>query len=318
MKNFLVTGGAGFIGSSLVDRLLQTTNRILLVDNFNDFYDPEIKKCNIRDASKNDNCHIYSLDIEDKDVLNEVFMGHSIDCVVHLAARAGVRPSIDDPVSYYTTNVLGTLNILELMKRYSIPKLIFASSSSVYGNNNAGMFHENLKLSEPISPYAATKLAGEQMCYVYSKLYNISTVCLRFFTVYGPRQRPDLAIHKFTRLLLADQPIPMFGDGTSKRDYTYIDDIVDGIVAATEYDKTPYEIINLGGGEPVTLRHMIEVIENSLGKRAIINHQAAQPGDVEKTICTLEKAEKILGYRPRVTFIEGVARFIDYYQREHL
>jgi UDP-glucuronate 4-epimerase len=314
--NILITGAAGFIGSSLADRLLAEGHRVINVDNFNDYYDVKIKWRNISANINNDNYKLYCLNIENKSDLFKVFQNEKIDVVIHLAGRAGVRPSIQDPESYVKTNILGTVHILELMKDFGVKKLVFASSSSVYGNCYAEMFSEDLKVVEPISQYAATKSSDEQFVYTYSKLYGIQAVCLRFFTVYGPRQRPDLAISKFTRLILNDEPVPMYGDGTTKRDYTYIDDIVAGIMGAVEYDKTPYEIVNLGGGEPITLLRMIETIEAELGKKAVVTRLPMQAGDVTKTVCDYSKARSLFGYCPHTTFKEGIHLFCDWYRKQ--
>ena len=313
--NILITGGAGFIGSSLADKLLAEGHHLIVVDNFNDYYDIKIKWQNVSANMNNENYKLCIVDIENKEALRKVFADNKIDCVVHLAGRAGVRPSIEAPELYVNTNVLGTVNILELMKDFEVKKLVFASSSSVYGNCKAEKFSEDLNVREPISQYAASKSAGEQFAYTYSKLYNMNVVCLRFFTVYGPRQRPDLAINKFAKLIRSGQPIPMFGDGTTMRDYTFIDDIVQGICAAITYNKTPYEIINLGGGEPITLKRMIETIEKTIGKPAIINKLPMQAGDVDKTVCDWSKAQRLLGYSPQTSFEEGIKKFVEWSEK---
>lgn len=312
----LITGAAGFIGSSLCEELLKLGKNIIGIDNFDAFYAREIKESNIKNCLKNKNFKFYEADLTDIDVLKEVFAQNQINQVIHLAAKAGVRPSIEHPLDYCRTNVVGSLNILEMMRQYNVKRLVFASSSSVYGNCRAEIFSEDLKVSEPISPYAASKSALEQFIYTYSKLFDIQAVCLRFFTVYGPRQRPDLAIHKFTRLIDEGKPIPMFGDGSTKRDYTYIDDIVSGVCAAADYAQTRYEIINLGGGEPVSLVRMIEVIEKHLGKKAIINHLPMQPGDVDKTAADISKAGRLLGYKPHTNFEQGIEKFVAWYLAE--
>ncbi len=312
MKTILVTGGAGFIGSTLSDSLIQKGDKVIVVDCFSDYYPPKIKEKNVQDNLNNPNYKLYRINIEDKEALKTIFSENEIDVVVHLAARAGVRPSIEAPCDYVKTNVLGTVNILDLMKDYSVKKMVFASSSSVYGNCTADLFSEDLKVTEPISPYAATKSACEQICYAYTHLYKIQTVCLRFFTVFGPRQRPDLAINKFVRLIKNNQPIPMFGDGSTCRDYTYIDDIVAGINSAIQYDKTPYEIINLGGGSPVTLLQMIQTIEKCMWKKAVIEQLPMQAGDVNKTMADISKARQLLGYNPKVSFEEGIKKFIEW------
>ena len=310
----LITGGAGFIGSTLADRLIKN-NKIIVIDNFNDYYDVSIKEKNVSVSLNNPNYKLYRGDICDVDLIKKIFDENKIDCVVHIAARAGVRPSLENPLEYIRTNIYGTTNILEQMRLHDVKKLVFASSSSVYGNCSAEKFSEDLKVTEPISPYAATKSACEQMIYTYSKLYEIQSVCLRFFTVYGPKQRPDLAIRKFTELIEQDKPIPVYGDGTTMRDYTFIEDIIDGICSAIKYDKTPYEIINLGGGSPVTLNEMISTIEKILGKKAIINRLPMQKGDVNKTVSDISKARNLLGYNPKTSFEEGIEKFVDW--RKH-
>lgn len=310
--NILVTGGAGFIGSNLVDELLRQEHRVTVVDNFNDYYDPRIKEANVKCHGDDERYTLIRCDIEDAEAMQRVFDSACFDCVVHLAARAGVRPSLMDPSAYIKTNVLGTTNILEQMHCHDVKKLVFASSSSVYGNCRAESFSEDLKVTEPISPYAASKSACEQICYTYCHLYGIQTVCLRFFTVYGPRQRPDLAIRKFVEKIERGEPIEMYGDGTTKRDYTFIRDIVLGIVSAIGYHATPYEIVNLGGGEPITLARMISTIENVLGRQATIVRKPMQPGDVVKTVCDWSKARRLFDYRPSVSFEDGVREFIQW------
>lgn len=314
MDNFkfiLVTGGAGFIGSSLIDRLLTLypNTTIVNVDNFNNFYDPAIKEKNIAKHKQFSNYHIHRINIENIKDLSSVFEIYKFDLVIHLAARAGVRPSIERPFLYSKTNVLGTINILECMMKYCVPRLIFASSSSVYGNSKAKTFKENQKTNRPISPYAASKIAAEQIIYTYSKLYNIKCVILRLFTVYGPRQRPDLAINKFIRLIDSAQPIEIYGNGDSKRDYTYISDIVDGFISAMNYRKTSYEIFNLGGGSPVSLKKMIHVIEQVLNKKAKTIHLPMQKGDVDRTSADISKAKNLLNYNPSVDIYQGIVNF---------
>lgn len=308
----LITGGAGFIGSTLADKLLKENNEIVILDNFNDYYNPQLKDSNVKNNLDNPNYKLYRGDICDKELVNKIFEENKIEKVVHIAARAGVRPSLENPLSYVQTNIYGTTVILEQMQKHNCKKIIFASSSSVYGNCTADKFSEDLKVTEPISPYAATKSSCEQIIYTFSKLYDINAVCLRFFTVFGPRQRPDLAIRKFIELIEKDEPIPVYGDGTTMRDYTFIDDIVDGICSALEYNKTPYEIINLGGGSPVTLNQMIETIETEMGKKAVINRLPMQAGDVNKTVSDITKAQKLLGYNPKTTFSEGIRKFLNW------
>lgn len=308
----LITGGAGFIGSTLADKLIKENNQMVVLDNFNDYYDPKLKEGNVKNNLDNPNYKLYRGDICDKELVNKIFEENKIKKVVHIAARAGVRPSLENPLAYVQTNIYGTTVILEQMQKHNCKKLVFASSSSVYGNCTADKFSENLKVTEPISPYAATKSSCEQIIYTFSKLYDINAVCLRFFTVFGPRQRPDLAIRKFIELIEKDESIPVYGDGTTMRDYTFIEDIVAGVCSALEYDKTPYEIINLGGGSPVTLNQMIETIETEMGKKAVINRLPMQAGDVNKTVSDITKAQKLLGYNPKTTFREGIRKFLDW------
>lgn len=310
MQTVLITGGAGFIGSHLADRLLNDGYRVVVADNFCDYYDVSIKENNVAQNLNNPHYKLYRADIEDTTALKAIFATHKFDAVVHLAARAGVRPSIEAPANYIKTNVLGAVNVLECMKEYSCKKLVVASSSSVYGNCSADKFSEDLNVSAPISPYAATKLATEQICYTYHHLYNINVAALRFFTAYGPRQRPDLAIAKFVRLIMQNKPVEMYGDGSSMRDYTYIDDIIKGIIAALECNKIEYEIINLGGGNPITLKTMIQTLEECLGKKAVIIPKPMQQGDVEKTVCDWQKAHRLLGYVPQVGFRQGLAQYV--------
>ena len=322
----LITGGAGFIGSTLADKLLKLStsfqnninNKIIIIDNFNDYYSPELKDLNIKHNLANPDYKLYRGDICDRNLVNKIFKNHEINCVIHIAARAGVRPSLEDPLEYVRSNIEGTINILEAMRKNNVKKIVFASSSSVYGNCKAEKFTEDLKVTEPISPYAATKSACEQFLYTYSKLYDMQALCLRFFTVYGPRQRPDLAIRKFIELIEQDKPIPVYGDGTTMRDYTYIDDIVNGIMSAIDYDKTPYEIINLGGGSPVTLNEMITTIEKVMGKKAKIERLPMQPGDVDRTVSDITKARLLLNYNPQTTFEEGIRKFIEWREQEKL
>lgn len=310
--NILITGGAGFIGSTLADKLLEKNNKIVVIDNFNDYYSPKLKEKNIKHNLDNKNYKLYRGDICDKNLLSKIFEENQIDVVVHIAASAGVRPSIENPLSYVKNNIEGTVNILEVMKRKNVQRIVFASSSSIYGNCKEEIFSEDLKVSEPISPYAASKSACEQFLYTYSKLFDIQVVALRFFTVFGPRQRPDLAIRKFIDLIKENKPIPVYGDGTTIRDYTYVDDIVDGIISAINYNDTPYEIINLGGGAPVSLNQMIETIEKVLNKKATIEHLPMQLGDVNKTAADITKAKKLLNYNPKTSFKEGIIKFIEW------
>jgi len=313
MENILVTGGAGFIGSTLCETLLKSGNKVIVIDNFNDYYDPNIKRENIKKITK-ENFLLYEKDIRDKKALEEIFK-NPIDLVIHLAAMAGVRYSIENPELYYEVNVNGTLNLLEQCRKNNIKRFIFASSSSVYGNNKQVTFSEEDNVDYPISPYAATKKSGELLCFTYHHLYNINVACLRFFTVYGPKQRPDLAIHKFVRLILEDKQIPVYGEGATKRDYTYVDDIIDGIVKTIDWiedSESKYEVFNLGGDHTVSLNEMVSEIEKKLGKKAIINRIAMQQGDVDKTSANISKARDLLKYNPSVSFEEGIGHFINW------
>ena len=317
MHKVLITGGAGFIGSHLVDRLVGDGGpRVTVVDNFNGFYDPELKRANIAVHLGRDDFELVEADITDSQIMNDLFARSGFDCVVHLAARAGVRPSLEDPLAYEETNVRGTFALLEAARRARVPRFIFGSSSSVYGINSKVPFSEDDPIRNPISPYAATKIAGEAACSVYSHLYDLRIVCLRFFTVYGARQRPDLAIHKFARLIAGEQPIPIFGDGSTKRDYTHIDDIIAGVIAAMKYDKSRFEVFNLGESQTIELRRVVELLERGLGKRALIEHRPMQPGDVPVTFADIGKARRLLGYDPRTNFEAGIDQFIDWFKKQ--
>ena len=308
----LVTGGAGFIGSHLCETLLRRGDEIVCVDNFNDYYNPQIKRKNVEQLGKNRNFHLIETDIRDFNALESVFTKNLFDAIVHLAARAGVRPSIEQPLLYEEVNVKGTGILLELSRVNGIKKFVFASSSSVYGNNKKVPFSEKDNVDNPVSPYAATKKAGELIAYTYHHLYQMSISCIRFFTVYGPRQRPDMAIHKFTRLIDRGEPIPVFGDGTSKRDYTFISDIIDGLVRSLDRC-SGYEIYNLGDSRTVGLMEMIATIEKYLGKKANLQKLPFQPGDVEITFADISKARKKLDYAPKVFFEEGIQEFVEWY-----
>jgi UDP-glucuronate 4-epimerase len=310
----LVTGGAGFIGSHLVDRLLAAGERVVVLDDFNDFYDPAIKRANVAPHLSNPAYTLVEGDIRDAATLERIFSVHGIRKVVHLAARAGVRPSLDEPELYESVNIAGTLAVLEACRRHKVEKLVFGSSSSVYGENPKVPFAESDMVANPISPYAATKAAGELFCHTYAHLYRLPVVCLRFFTVYGPRQRPDLAIHKFARLIQEGSPIPVFGNGQTERDYTFVDDIVTGIVAALDYDRSPFEIINLGNSRTVPLNRLIAVIEQAVGRQAIIEWRPPQPGDVPRTFADTSKAARLLGYAPDTAIEDGVAKFAAWLQ----
>jgi UDP-glucuronate 4-epimerase len=318
VKNILVTGGAGFIGSHLADRLLdEGESRITVVDDFNDFYDPAIKSDNVRQSLENPNYNLFRIDIRDKTALETVFASARFDCIVHLAARAGVRPSLEQPLLYAETNIRGTLNLLELARAHAIKQFVFGSSSSVYGINAKVPFSEDDPIRQPISPYAATKAAGELLCHTYSHLYGIRCVCLRFFTVYGPRQRPDLAIHKFARLITEGKTIPVFGDGTTRRDYTYVDDIIAGVRAAIDYEASNYEVVNLGESRTVELRELIELLEKTLGIEAKIDRQPLQPGDVPQTFADVTKARRLLAYNPQTQIEDGIKKFVDWFRQKH-
>lgn len=295
--SILVTGGAGFIGSHLVERL----DDVVVIDDFNDYYSPEIKRRNITRVLNK--IKLYERDIRDN--LDDIFKDNKISMVVHLAARAGVRASLNDPVLYNSVNVLGTVNLLESCRRYGVKKFIFGSSSSVYGVTSTVPFREDDPLMNPISPYAVTKIAGEDLCRVYHGAYGIKVACLRFFTVYGPRQRPEMAISKFIRLIREDKPVPFYGDGSSSRDYTYISDIVDGITASMDKD-LGFEIINLGDSNTVTLKELVCIIEETLGKKARLSVLPPQQGDVPITYADISKAGKILGYKPKVNIRDGI------------
>ena len=313
MKKILITGGAGFIGSHLIDQLLSEGGwKISVVDDFNDFYDPAIKRENIAPYLSHPDFKLCEADIRDYDALARVFAGASFDCIVHLAARAGVRPSLTEPRIYVETNINGTLNLLELARTNGVQRFIFGSSSSVYGENKKVPFSEADPIFNPISPYAATKAAGELICHSYAHLHGLRIICLRFFTVYGARQRPDLAIHKFAKLISAGQPIPVFGDGSTRRDYTYVDDIISGVRAAMDYDQSNYEVINLGESRTVELRELISLLEKALGREAIIDRQPRQPGDVPQTYADIAKARRLLGYNPQTQIEEGIEKFVQW------
>ncbi len=307
----LLTGGAGFIGSHLCGKLLDEGYDVIVVDNFDDFYDPKEKRKNISSFLKKKNFKLVKGDIRNNFLLDKIFR-NKIDKVVHLAAKAGVRYSIKYPQEYMEVNVLGTLNLLELTKKYSVSDFVFASSSSVYGERSKVPFKETDRVDRPISPYAASKVSAEQVCYTYHHLYDIPIKCLRLFTVYGPRQRPDLAIRKFIKAIEGGNKIDVYGDGSSERDYTYIDDIVEGILRAIK-TKMSFEIINLGNSQPIKLKNLIALIEKLLGKKAKINRLPPQPGDVSRTYADIAKADKLLGWRPKVKIEDGLAMMIEWY-----
>jgi len=308
----LITGGAGFIGSHFVERCLKLGHTVDVVDEFNDFYDPAIKRSNVAAFAKD--AAVHELDIRNADAMLRLVKEGRYDSIVHLAARAGVRPSIKDPRLYVETNILGTLNLLEAAKQANVPRFICASSSSVYGVLKTLPFREDLALTQTISPYAATKLAGEQVCSNYSHLYGMRTINLRFFTVYGPRQRPDLAIHSFSRAIWEGRSIQQFGDGTTRRDYTYVDDIMQGMEACLGYEGQLCDVFNLGESQTTTLSELIATIEASLGKKAIIQKMGEQPGDVPVTYADISKARQLLGYNPHTKIVDGIPKFAEWFK----
>jgi UDP-glucuronate 4-epimerase len=304
----VVTGSAGFIGSHLVERLLRDGWTVIGVDSFDGFYDPQIKRHNVAASLSNPRFHLVEADIRDRAAMDRA-VADGVDVLIHLAARAGVRPSIAEPALYADVNINGTVVLLEIARERKVPKFIFASSSSVYGNNRKVPFSEDDNVDFPISPYAATKKAGELICHTYHHLYGTAITCLRFFTVYGPRQRPDLAIHKFARLIEQGKAIPVFGDGSMMRDFTYIDDILNGVVAAVDRC-SGYEIYNLGESRPISVNDLIRELEAALGKKAVLNHLPLQPGDVQRTYADVTKAERDLSYNPSTDIRAGLARFV--------
>ncbi len=315
--NFLVTGGAGFIGSHVCERLLGAGHAVWAFDDLNNFYNPQIKRSNLRDLqSVAKPFEFVQGDLVDRAALEDLFTSVKFNQVIHLAARAGVRPSLAEPALYQRVNVEGTVNVLEAARLHGVKKITIASSSSVYGVNAKVPFSESDPIFSAISPYAASKLACEALGHVYHHIYGLDVAMLRFFTVYGPRQRPDLAIHKFAQLISAGKPIPVFGDGSSARDYTYITDIVDGVIACTQ-NKFGFEIFNLGESQTVTLRQLIELLEKSLGQTAVIDRQPTQPGDVPVTFADVSKARAKLSYHPRVKIAEGIPLFVDWFRKNN-
>ena len=313
MSRVLVTGAAGFIGSHVVERLLERGEDVIGIDNFDPFYARDVKARNLEPLLMNERFRFDEVDLRNADAVSALIARERPSAIVHLAAKAGVRPSIEDPAAYIATNVNGLQSLLSAIERNPVRHFVFASSSSVYGNRIDPPFRESDRTDEPASPYAATKKAGEGLCYSFHALTRTPITCLRFFTVYGPRQRPDLAIHKFTRLIDAGRPVPFFGDGSTSRDYTFIDDTVDGILSALDRPDD-YEIYNLGRSDPVTLRHMVARIESALGKTAIIDRKPEQPGDVGITCANVDKAREKLGYAPTVDFEQGIRRFVDWWR----
>ena len=317
MNHILVTGGAGFIGSHLCERLLRDGGHVICIDNFDSFYDPDIKIKNVEAMTKKfpDLFELVTGDIRNPDHLKGIFQKDQIEFVVHLAARAGVRPSITDPLLYQDVNIRGTIVLLETCKAYGINNFIFTSSSSVYGENQRVPFKEEDLDIQPISPYGATKRAGELLCYSYHHLYGMNIACLRIFTAYGPRQRPEMAIHKFTHLIDRGEKIPIYGDGSSRRDYTYIDDLIEGILGVIRYHKG-FEVYNLGEFQTTSLKELIRLIEEAFGKKANVEVLEPQPGDVSVTYADITKAKRILKYQPKIDMKEGIKRFVEWYKKQ--
>lgn len=317
MKTILVTGAAGFIGSHTSKRLLEAGETVIGLDELNDYYDPAWKLDNLEKLKKYPNFHFYKADIRDLSTLKKIFANCSFDAIVHLAARAGVRPSIEQPLLYEEVNVKGTLHLLELARQHEIKQFVFASSSSVYGDQSQVPFRETDPVNAPISPYAATKKAGEMLCHTYSHLYDINCICLRFFTVYGPNGRPDMAPYIFTKAILEGKKIKKFGDGNTKRDYTYIDDIVSGIVASIDLNRR-FETINLGNSNPISLNEFITTLEQITGLKMQIEELPMQAGDVKQTYANIDKANELLNYKPQTTFQIGLQKMVDWYKLKRL
>jgi len=315
MASILVTGGAGFIGSHLVEALLRDGREVVVLDSFDTFYDPATKRRNVEQFAGRPGFTLVEGDIRDAKRLETLFTSHPISVVAHLAARAGVRPSIEQPVLYSDVNLNGTVTLLEACRRHNVGKFVFGSSSSVYGDSTKAPYREQEAADRPISPYGATKRAGELLCASYHALFRLNVFCLRFFTVYGPRQRPEMAIHRFTRLIDRGLPLPRFGDGSTSRDYTYVDDIIQGVLRAIERVQG-FEIINLGGSRTTRLQELIGLLEDRLGKKAIVEAQPDQPGDVVATWADVAKAHRLLGYEPKVPIEEGLTRFVAWYRGE--
>jgi UDP-glucuronate 4-epimerase len=317
LKRILLTGGAGFIGSHVAETLIRRGMKLSIVDNLDNFYAPGRKRLNLEEIRNAGSYEFFEADVRVMDALRKVAARVQPEIVIHLAARAGVRPSIEQPALYESVNVGGTVNLLEIARQFKVQRLIFGSSSSVYGITNSVPFCEADLKTRPISPYAATKLAAESMCYTYTHLYGLTAICLRFFTVYGPRQRPDLAIHKFTALIESGKPIPVYGNGSMGRDYTYVDDIVAGVVASLGYTpdpKLPFEIFNLGNSHPVRLRELIAQLEAATGKKAVQERLPVQPGDVPITWANIDKAKRLLGYSPQTSMEQGLRNFVAWYR----
>jgi UDP-glucuronate 4-epimerase len=313
--NILVTGGAGFIGSHLSERLLREGHRVIVLDNFDDFYDPRRKRKNLERLGSHPGFRLYEGDLRDEAFLNRLFSVETVEIVAHLAARAGVRPSIRFPALYADVNIRGTFNLLEACRHHAVGRVVFASSSSVYGNNPKVPFSETDNVDNPISPYAATKKAGELIAYTYHHLYGLNIACLRYFTVYGPRQRPEMAIHKFTRLIHQGKKLSLFGDGSSRRDYTFVEDAVEGTVNALQRSHG-YQIYNIGESQTTSLRELVRLIEDRLGKKAVVEHLPTQPGDVDWTFADIQKAREELGYNPKTDMPTGLKKFVEWYVEE--
>jgi UDP-glucuronate 4-epimerase len=311
--HILVTGAAGFIGSHVCESFITLGHSVIGIDNFDPFYAREFKELNLAELKKSKRFKFYETDIRNQKALCQIFSENKVNVVTHLAAKAGVRPSIESIEEYYNVNVNGTVSLLESMRKNNVKKMLFASSSSIYGNNSKVPFSETDSVDNPISPYASTKKSGELLCHVYNHLYNFDISCLRFFTVFGPRQRPDLAIHKFARLIDEGKPIPFYGDGSTSRDYTYIDDIVDGINCALNH-LNGYQLFNLGESNVITLNQLVQTIERTLNKKAILNKQPMQPGDVIKTYADISKAKSEIGYNPKFDFEAGIIEFVNWYK----
>jgi UDP-glucuronate 4-epimerase len=311
----LVTGGAGFIGSHLVERLLTERHRVICLDNFDPFYDPALKHRNLAQALRDSRFRLVEGDLRDEGLIGKLFQEEKIEIVAHLAARAGVRPSVQDPALYADVNIRGTIHLLEACRKNGVGRFVFASSSSVYGNNSRVPFSEEDPVNSPISPYAATKKAGELLCHTYHHLYGLEVACLRYFTVYGPRQRPEMAIHHFARSIHEGRKISIFGDGNSLRDYTYIDDAIEGTLGALSREHG-YEIYNIGESQTIRLSQLIQALEEQIGKKALVEHLPEQPGDVKHTYADIRKAREHLGYNPKTDIREGLSRFVRWYLHE--
>lgn len=308
----LVTGGAGFIGSNVTERLLRDGHQVVCLDSLDGYYDPAIKWANVQQSLDHPQYHFHEGDIRDTELINTLFRTYPFDAVIHLAARAGVRPSVQDPALYYDVNVNGTLTLLQAMQRSAVKKMVFASSSSVYGDSPQVPFRETDTADRPLSPYAASKRATELLCHTFHHLYGFDIFCLRFFTVYGPHQRPEMAISQFTDSILNGKPINVFGDGSTARDYTYVEDIVSGIIQSLE-NLNGFEVLNIGGSDPISLANLIRVIERAVGKEALINRLPMQPGDVQQTYADIQKATQLIGYQPTVRIEDGIQRFVTWY-----